>query len=127
MISLQEILLLHEKSIQDFGGSPGVRDYDLLESAAIRPFQSFEGVEFYSTVFEKTASLLESIIKNHPFIDGNKRTGLLAVFVLLYRNDLILDASQEDAYSFIIKVASSEITFEEITLWFQQNSKQIEQ
>ena len=124
MISLQEVLQLHENSIRDYGGSSGIRDMNMLESALARPFQSFGNTEFYPTIFEKAAALLESIIKNHPFVDGNKRTGFLAVFALLYRNKFELLATKEAAYDFIINVASSQITFEEIILWLKENSIQ---
>lgn len=88
MISLEEVLQLHKNSIRDFGGSPGIRDISLLESAVIRPFQQFEKIELYPSAFEKAAEILQSIIKNHPFVDGNKRTGFLAAYALLYKHDL---------------------------------------
>ena len=78
MISLKEVLYLHEQSIKDFGGSHGIRDHGLLESAIERPNATFGGEELYPTIFLKAAALLESIVKNHPFVDGNKRTGWLA-------------------------------------------------
>ena len=125
MITLSEVLKLHEKSIKDYGGSAGVRDINLLESALARPFQSFGGTELYSTPFEKAAALIESIVKNHPFIDGNKRTGFLAGFALLYRSNLLIVAEQEAVYNFVIDVASSNISFEDITLWLKQNIQPI--
>lgn len=79
MISIDDILELHSKSIRDFGGSSGIRDLGLLESAIARPFQTFEGKYLYETVFEKAAALGESLIKNHPFFDGNKRIGMLVM------------------------------------------------
>ena len=70
MISIEEVIRLHELSIKFFGGSSGVRDTEMLESALARPFQTFGGVELYESIFEKSAALLESLIKNHPFVDG---------------------------------------------------------
>jgi len=125
MITLSEVLQLHENSIRDYGGSSGIRDINLLESAIARPFQSFEGNEFYSTAFEKAAALIESIVKNHPFIDGNKRTGFLAGFALLYRANLLIVAEQKEAYNFIIDIAASDISFENIVLWLQKNTQPI--
>ena len=75
MILLEDILNLHQFSIQKYGGSDGLRDSGLLESAIARPFQSFGGEDLYPSIFEKAAALGESLIINHPFIDGNKRTG----------------------------------------------------
>ncbi|MFT4154657.1 type II toxin-antitoxin system death-on-curing family toxin [Parafilimonas sp.] len=81
MISKEEILRLHALSIEKFGGANGIRDINLLESAVARPFLGFGEDLFYKTTFEQAAALAESIIKNHPFIDGNKRTGFLAAAV----------------------------------------------
>jgi death-on-curing protein len=125
MITLSEVLQLHERSIKDYGGSKGVRDINLLESAIARPFQSFGGTELYFTPFEKAAALIESIVKNHPFIDGNKRTGFLAGFTLLYRSNLLIVAEQEAVYNFVIDVASSNISFEDIVVWLKHNTQPI--
>ena len=125
MISLEEVMQLHNKSIQDYGGSYGTRDINLLESAIARPYQSFGDVEFYPTPFEKAAAIIESIVKNHPFIDGNKRTGFLAGYTLLYRSRMRINASQEVAYNFVIDVASSNIAFEDIVLWLQHHTQSL--
>ncbi len=126
MISIEEVIRLHELSIKFFGGSSGVRDTEMLESALARPFQTFGGVELYESIFEKSAALLESLIKNHPFVDGNKRTGFLAVLMLLKKNKIKVIASEAAAYNFVISVASSLITFEETILWLQQNLIELE-
>ena len=68
---------------------------------------------------EKAAAIIESIVKNHPFIDGNKRTGFLTAYILLYRSKIKLIANQENAYEFVIDIASSNITFEDIVAWMQ--------
>ena len=86
MITLVDVFNLYKNSIKDFGGSPGIRNVDSLKSAVSRPFQSFEDVELYPSIFEKTAAFFESLIKNHLFVDGNKRTGFLAAYALLHRN-----------------------------------------
>lgn len=125
MITSDEVLKLHEKSIQDYGGSSGIRDTNMLESAIARPFQTFGGTELYPTPYEKAAAITESIIKNLPFVDGNKRTGFLASFALLYREGLLIAANQEAVYNFVIDVASSNIAFEDIVLWLQQNTQPI--
>ena len=90
MILLKDILNLHKLSIEEYGGSDGLRDTDLLESAIARPFQTFNGKDLYPSIFEKAAALGESIIINHPFIDGNKRTGTIAMIALLQENGLHL-------------------------------------
>jgi death on curing protein len=72
MILKEDVLDLHRKSIERYGGSHGIRDIALLESAIARPMQTFDGIEFYPSIIEKAAALGESLIKNHPFIDGKK-------------------------------------------------------
>ncbi len=72
MISFEEAIQIHTLLIQKFGGTNGIRDSDVLLSALARPFQTFDGVELYPTPVEKAAAILESIIANHPFLDGNK-------------------------------------------------------
>ena len=122
MITLVDVFQLHKNSIKDFGGSPGIRDVDSLKSAVSRPFQSFEDVELYPSVFEKTAAIFESLIKNHPFVDGNKRTGFLAAYALLYRNKFELVAAKDKAYDFVIQVSSTSPSFDVVAIWFRKNS-----
>lgn len=122
MILLEDILELHSKSINDFGGSHGIRELNMLESAISRPFQTFDGNELYPTVFEKVASLGESLIKNHPFVDGNKRTGLLAMMSLLFEFGYWINIEEEKMYDFVIHIATSKISFEEIVKWLEINS-----
>ena len=123
MITLEEVLALHDLSIKFFGGRIGIRNMDLLKSAVTRPFQTFDNKDVYFSVFEKAAALLESLVKNHPFVDGNKRTGFLASLIFLKRNNIKLKASEAESYEFIMKVASSEILFTDMVTWFQNNSK----
>ena len=75
MISFQEVVIIHTVLIEKFGGIQGIRDTGALESALNRPNQTFEGKELYPTLLEKVAALLESLVKNHPFNDVNKRIG----------------------------------------------------
>ena len=70
MIQIEEVLALHEIMIERFGGSHGVRDQPLLQSALNRPFQTFDGTDLYPTIYEKVAALIESVLVNHPFVDG---------------------------------------------------------
>jgi len=119
MISLAEVLYLHEQSIIHFGGSNGVRDEGLLESAVERPHATYGGEELYPTVYLKAAAILESIVKNHPFVDGNKRTGWLACIATVRLFELKFSLTEEDAYNFVIKVASSHLEFEDISLFIE--------
>ena len=85
-LSIEEILILHEYQINTYGGKAGIQDLRMLESAVFRPQTTFDGKDLYETVFEKAVALLFSIIKNHPFVDGNKRTGLHAAITFLELN-----------------------------------------
>ena len=125
MISQDFVLRLHQLSIEKYGGSLGIRDEGYLQSAIDRPFSTFGGEELYPTPFQKAAAILESILKNHPFVDGNKRTGLLACNAILLLNGWELDADSEAAYDFTIQVASSHMEFENIVSWIETNATAI--
>ena len=117
MILKADILKLHELSITKYGGSQGIRDEGLLDSAIARPFQTFDGLDLYISTLEKAAAIAESIIINHPFIDGNKRTGFLAMLAILKIGEMNLIASVEDAYQFTISLSTGEIKFDQIVEW----------
>ena len=125
MISLEVILKVHQCSIVKYGGADGVRDLSLLESAISRPFQTFDGIDLYESVCEKAAALFESLIVNHPFIDGNKRTGFLATAALIEHYEYMLTATEEDAYNFTIKISTGEARFEEIVTWLKANTSSL--
>ena len=117
MIELEEIEQIHKTLIEFFGGSQGIRDLSALKSALARPFQTFENKDLHPTPIYKAAALIESILINHPFIDGNKRTGYVAMRSFLIANGLDIDATQEEKYEFVINIASGKIRLEEITEW----------
>ncbi len=123
MISKKEILELHKLSIKKYGGSHGLRDEGLLESAIARPFHTYGGEDLYQTSIEKASAILESIIINHPFIDGNKRTGFLAMFAILKKANLKIIAKEDDAYNFTILVSTGEIKFDQIVEWLKANTQ----
>lgn len=122
MISFDDILALHEMSIADYGGSKGLRDRGLLESAIARPFQTFGGEYLYPSVVEKAAAIMESIIVNHPFVDGNKRTGVLAAVTLLLEYSINLNAKEEALYNFVIDVSTGKAKYDDIVKWLKENS-----
>ena len=125
MITIKIILRLHDLSIINYGGSQGIRDQGLMESAIARPYQTFGGEDLYPTVFEKAAALTESIIINHPFIDGNKRTGFLAMLIILEIGNLKITASNDTTYNFTIQISTGEIKFEEIVIWLKNNTEAV--
>ena len=125
MIPVKEVELLHRILIDKFGGSHGIRDKAALESAISRPFQTFDGNDLYPSVFEKAASLIESILVNHPFIDGNKRTGYTLLRLYLIQNGLDINASQDNKYEFVIDIASGTLKYEGILSWLKSNTSKM--
>ena len=95
-LTLIEVLELHRRIIEQSGGALGIRDFGLLESAIAQPRMTFGGEELYSSLIEKSAALGFSIIMNHPFVDGNKRTGHAAVETLLILNGMEISASVDE-------------------------------
>ncbi len=122
MISVKEVENIHAILIDKFGGSHGIRDLGSLESALARPFQRFENEELYPSPILKAAALLESILINHPFIDGNKRTAYTIVRLFLLSNDFDINASQEEKYNFIISTASGKKDFDSIAQWLTSHT-----
>lgn len=123
MISLTDILQLHEYSIDEYGGSRGVRDEGLLLSAISRPYQTFDGKELYSAPIEKAAAVGESLIVNHPFVDGNKRVGMLVMLAFLKEYGLEVTAQSDELYNLIISISTGTLGFEGIVDWLQSNSE----
>lgn len=119
-----QILFLHKRIIETSGGSQGTRDGGLLESAVYRPQASFGGADLYPDLFSKAASLGHSIIKNHPFLDGNKRTGFESMRLLLRINGFDLRAGEDQKFNFVLKIAT-DTHFDEhrIAEWLRDNSR----
>ena len=105
-LSKEQILMLHTQLIQQTGGSDGIRDYNLLDSALETPFQSFGGDELYPTIQEKAARLGYGLIKNHCMIDGNKRIGTHAMLVFLALNGIELMFTHKELYEAILVAAA---------------------
>jgi death on curing protein len=116
-LSLQQVLELHEEAIRRYGGSVGVRDLGLVDSALAQPDASFGGVEFYPTLVEKIAALGFSLVRNHGFIDGNKRVGYAAMDVFARGNGHRLAATTDDAEAATLAVAASQWTLAQLTEW----------
>ena len=121
MIAVSDVIYIHDVLIQRFGGAPRIRDMGLLESALARPFQTFDGKELYSGVVQKAAAVIESLLINHPFVDGNKRIGYVVMRLFLMENGMDINATQNEKYEFVIKVASGEFRFQEINDWINQH------
>ena len=123
MIDIEEVLVIHEILIEEFGGTKGVRDRNLLESSLYRPFSTFDGQDLYKNPVDKAAALLESIVVNHPFLDGNKRTGYTLMRLTLLQFDLDIESTEDNKFELVIGVAEGRIKFDQIKKWIKRNLK----
>jgi death on curing protein len=126
-LSSKEILILHARIIDATGGSHGVRDIGLLESITHKPQARFGGKDLYKNVFTKGAILLEAIVNYHVFIDGNKRTALVATARFLFINGYDLAASNIEAEVVVLKVATKKMDTPNLENWLRQNTQKISQ
>ena len=124
ILSKRQILLLHEQLISEFGGSGGVRDDGLLESAINVPLQSFGGVDFYPTIIDKSVRLCFGLVKNHPFIDGNKRIGTHAMLTQLALNGISLEYEDTELVNTIMEVAAGVLSQESLHAWVSDHVHQ---
>lgn len=108
-LSLEVVLALHQRQLERFGGGTGLRDRGLLESAVAQPQASFGGTYAHEGLFAMAAAYLFHIVSNHPFVDGNKRAGLLAAQVFLYVNGVPLERDSEAFYALTMGVAEGRI------------------
>ena len=121
-LSTIHVLVIHDQMIKRFGGSQGIRDLGLVESAVGRPQGTFDGNDLYKTIFEKGAALLQSLLKNHPFVDGNKRTALTAAGIFLKLNGYQLINNHGKEVDFALKVDNEGLTIEQIAKWLKSHS-----
>jgi death-on-curing protein len=126
-LTLVEVLNLHRQIIQQSGGALGVRDLGALESALAQPRMTFGGEDLYPTLADKAAALGFSIIMNHPFVDGNKRTGHAAMETFLVLNGLEISASVDEQEQVILALASGNSGRESFVEWLKKHITAIEQ
>jgi death on curing protein len=125
MIHIEFVISLHGILIEKFGGSNGIRDYNALESAIARPFMTFDKQDLYPSPIEKAAALIESLISNHPFIDGNKRIGYVLMRYFLLEHKIDIKATQSDKFDFVMKIAKGQSSTNEICGWIKEKSNNI--
>lgn len=121
IISKEQIIELHKQLINETGGSHGIRDEGLLDSACNAPFQQFDKQELYPTIQQKAARLAYGIIQNHPFVDGNKRSGVHTMLILLELNGIELTYTQKELYTIILSVASGTAESSTLTEWILEH------
>ena len=116
-LSKAQVLQLHQHLIEITGGAVGIRDDGMLDSALNTPFQVFDDIALFPGIIQKAARLGFGLIKNHPFLDGNKRIGAHTMLVFLELNGIHLSYSQEELYTIILGVASGKNTYEGLVQW----------
>lgn len=116
-LSKRQILMLHQQLVEQTGGSDGIRDDGLLDSALSAPFQSFDNTDVYPSLQQKAARLCFGLVKNHPFVDGNKRIGAHAMLVFLAVNGVELTYTQTELSDIILQVAASEKEYPDLLDW----------
>ncbi len=124
-LTLDEVLALHADQIERYGGSPGVRDVELLESALAAPRATFGGGFLHTTLPEMAAAYLFHVVRNHPFVDGNKRAGLAATIAFLGLNDLWLEADEGDVAELVIAVADGRIGKPEVAVFVKEHAQKL--
>ena len=125
-LDINHVLAIHNEIIEQTGGSGGIRDTGLLESAVARPHATFGGEDLYRDIFSKAACLGHSLICNHPFIDGNKRTGYMSMRLFLNINGYEIEASLEEKYKFVVEITEKIRKKKSITEWLKEHSQKID-
>lgn len=125
MIETKEVIHIQNLLIQKYGGSPGIRDLNMLLSAISRPYQTFDGVDLYPTAIEKSAAICESLTINHPFIDGNKRIAYYMLVLLLDSGGLRITATAVQKRDLILEIAEGKLNHDDIVNWIRENTQAI--
>lgn len=108
-LSLDDVLEIHEDQLARYGGSPGILNFGLLESALAQPQMTFAGQFLMADLFEMAAAYLYHLVQNHPFVDGNKRVGTVAAIVFLLLNDQDIDLPEDELESLVLRVAQGQL------------------
>lgn len=119
VLSHSQVLILHEQLIRQYGGSHGLRDGGILDSALQGQFQTFGGIDLYPSILEKAARLAYSLVTNHPFVDGNKRIGAHAMIMFLYLNGVDLSFTQKELIDLFLSLAAGNTDANELHRWLQ--------
>ncbi len=121
-LGLDEVLALHADQIRRHGGRPGIRELALLRSALGVPEATYEGAYLHTNLFEMAAAYLFHIVRNHPFEDGNKRTGLIAALAFLGLNDLRLRAEPDALFELVVGAADGRVTKAQLAVFLQEHA-----
>lgn len=121
-LTLDEVLALHEDQIRRYGGSHGLRDPGLLSSAVGTPRATFGGTLLHESLFEMAAAYLYHLARNHPFVDGNKRTALAAALAFLWLNDHELEAGEDELTELVLGVAAGSVSKAQVAVFLEEHA-----
>lgn len=122
-VPLEDVLVIHEMIIESSGGKQGIRDFILFHSALFRPQATFGGQDLYPTIFDKAAALTHSLLLNHPFLDGNKRTALTVCERFLEINGYVVHATQKEKVKFTLDIENKSLNLEQISNFLKSHTK----
>lgn len=121
-LTTKQVISLHSSLIEATGGTDGVRDMELLESALEAPFQTFGGKDLYPALIQKAARLGHSLISNHPFVDGNKRIGIHTMLVFLAANGVEIECTQKELIDVGLSLADGTTNVEKLLIWLSSHN-----
>jgi death-on-curing protein len=121
--TLDEVLAIHADQIERYGGSFGIRDRGLLESALAMPEATFDGHELHPTLHEKAAAYLFHLVKNHPFVDGNKRVGLAAALAFLALNDVSVVVTDDELVELVLGIAEGRKSKADVAVFLRAHER----
>ncbi|MBP1566915.1 MAG: type II toxin-antitoxin system death-on-curing family toxin [Oscillospiraceae bacterium] len=121
-LTTKQVIFLHSSLIEATGGTDGVRDIGLLESALEAPFQTFDGKDLYPALIQKAARLGQSLISNHPFVDGNKRIGIHTMLVFLAANGVEIECTQKELIDVGLSLADGTMNAEKLLIWLSSHN-----
>lgn len=121
-LTIAQVLAIHEIVVNRYGGSPGIRDLGSLKASVERAKTTYSKRDLYPTIFEKAAAIMQSIIKNHPFVDGNKRTALTSAGIFLELNGWKMKNTHQEEMKFTLKIDKENLPVKQIAKWLKENS-----
>ena len=121
-LTTKQVISIHSSLIEATGGTDGVRDMGMLESALEAPFQTFDGKDLYPALIQKAARLGQSLISNHPFVDGNKRIGIHTMLVFLAANGVEIECTQKELIDVGLSLADGTMNAEKLLIWLSSHN-----
>lgn len=122
-LSLSEVLEIHQDQVNRYGGATGIRDIELLKSALGMPSATYGGQFLHTDVYEMAAAYLFHLVKNHPFIDGNKRVGAVTAIIFLYLNGFDFDAPEDDFAEMVLAVARGDFDKADVAVFIRRHTR----